>query len=552
MTARGRHGFSARVDHLATPAFWIALLLMVALVVICGPVQTSDGPAHVTMAHFMVRQGDPQWPMLNRLYEVNPHLSPNALGHDLLAGFMLIVPPLVAEQLLQVLCLVSIPLAARLTLRRLAPDAGWLALFFIPVALQNMFFMGLYNYCLSVTFCLLSIWAFLRLQGSLRVSDGVMLGLFLLIAFASQASGWIEAVVAIGTIVTTDTALRMYSGESARSAVRLPAATLAAMLPGLVLFVAFMMTATGERVVVYGSTPLERLVLVVRGDAFAPIGRATAAASLAMGAVLLLLFSTGLAEVLRRPAGGNGRLRAGMCLLPVSFIGLLMVIPDQAGGGWTHVWRAEPFPYIGLALACATLPTSLFRRTAAVITATAGGAIAISMAIWVQIGDVAAATKEFMEADHLIGPHCTVAPILGQFKADPANTARLFYHPMFHIANRLELTGDRPVLFSYVARLPVYPVRFRPQADPQALLFGWLPSQRDTRVYKLDVAGFEKASGIPVDYVLLWDIPPDQDPGAYRDLRAAVAQSHYQLAYRSSGGRMELYRRPGSGGCVAR
>ena len=157
-----------------------------------------------------------------------------------------------------------------------------------------------------------------------------------------------------------------------------------------------------------------------------------------------------------------------------------------------------------------------------------------------------------MEADHLIGPHCTVAPILGQFKADPANTARLFYHPMFHIANRLELTGDRPVLFSYVARLPVYPVRFRPQADPQALLFGWLPSQRDTRVYKLDVAGFEKASGIPVDYVLLWDIPPDQDPGAYRDLRAAVAQSHYQLAYRSSGGRMELYRRPGSGGCVAR
>lgn len=549
MTPRGRFGFNARVADLATPVFWISLFLMVALVAIWGPVQTSDGPAHVNMAHFMIRRGDPQWPMLNRLYEINPTLSPNMLGHYLLAGFMLIVPPLVAEQILQVVCLVSIPLVARLTLRRLAPDAGWLALFFIPVALQNMFFMGLYNYCLSVTFCLLSIWAFLRLRNSLRVGDGVLLAIFLLIAFASQASGWMEAVVAIGTIVATDTVLRVYSGGSIRSAGRLPAATVAAMLPGLALFLAFMSTATGDRVVVYGPTPFERLVLVVRGDAFAPIGRATAAASLAMGAALLLLFVTGLAEAWRRPAGGDHRLRVAMCLLPISFLGLLMVIPDQAGGGWNHVWRAEPFPYIGLALACAMLPTTLFRRTAAAITASVGGAVAIVMAIWVQAGDVAAATKEFMEADHLIGPHCTVAPILGQFKADPANTARLFYHPMFHVANRLELTGDRPVLFSYVARLPVYPVRFRPEADPQALLFGWLPSQRDTRVYKLDVAGFEKASGIPVDYVLLWDIPGEQDPGAYRGLRSAVAQSHYQLTYRSSGGRMELYRRPGPGGC---
>src|SRR3954453_16904028 len=97
--------------------------------------------------------------MLNRLYEMNRSFSPNALGHFLLASLMLVFPPLAAEQVLQILCVVSLPVAARLTLRRLSPDAGWIALFFFPVALQRMFFMGLYNFCLSMTGCLLCIWA---------------------------------------------------------------------------------------------------------------------------------------------------------------------------------------------------------------------------------------------------------------------------------------------------------------------------------------------------------------------------------------------------------
>jgi hypothetical protein len=116
----------------------------------------------------------------------------------------------------------------------------------------------------------------------------------------------------------------------------------------------------------------------------------------------------------------------------------------------------------------------------------------------------------------------------------------------------LELKSDRPVLFSYLARLPIYAVRFRPGADPQGLLFKWIPSQRDTRVRAIDIACFEAASGIPVDYVLLWDFPAADQPGSYHDIRAAVIGAHYQLVHRSSGGRMELYRRPGEGGCATR
>jgi hypothetical protein len=157
--------------------------------------------------------------------------------------------------------------------------------------------------------------------------------------------------------------------------------------------------------------------------------------------------------------------------------------------------------------------------------------------------------REFNEVDAQIPPHCSVAPVLSQFKLDPGNTAQLFYHPMFHAASRLELRDDRPVLFSYVARLPVYPARFRHNADPQRLLFGWAPYQRDTRAYSIDVPRFEAESGMTVDYVLLWDLPDTPHADPYAPLRQAIAASGYQLTFRSSGGRMELYRRPGAHGC---
>ena len=63
-------------------AFWILLALLAIVVIVAGPVLTSDGPAHVSMAPFIVRGGDPAWPMLNRLYEFNLIEANNCDGSD--------------------------------------------------------------------------------------------------------------------------------------------------------------------------------------------------------------------------------------------------------------------------------------------------------------------------------------------------------------------------------------------------------------------------------------------------------------------------------------
>ncbi|HVZ07702.1 hypothetical protein [Rhodopila sp.] len=566
--------------------FWLLLAAAVLVVMVLGPIATSDGPAHVAIAHAITVAGDPAWPMVNRLYDISPILTPNALGHYLLAALMLILSPAVAEQTIQILCIGGVPLAGWLLLRRLHPSAGWLALLLFPVALQATFLMGLYNYSLSISFCLLSIWAYLRLRERATAGAALLLAFLLLVTLASQAPGWIEAIAAIGTMTGVETGLRWLHGRNAGAmspgasrgkplreplakspgaaegtacpdtplgtpfgvTLRLLAMVLASSLPSLLLFLWFMRQSTGFPTV-YGPSLVARLIAVILGQPFSTIGRATALSSLLLMVLIIGLCAAGLLTWLRNPARSAASLRLGVLLVPVAFLAVLAVIPDEAGGGWTHTWRAQPFPLIGLVLACAVLPLPPRLRFPATLLAAAIALVSIGMVAKVQAMDLPPVLREFNEVDGVIPPHCTIAPVLSQFKLDPANRAQLVYHPLFHAASRFELRDDRPVLFSYVARLPVYPARFRPAMDPQRLLYGWQPFQRDTHVVTMDIPRFEAATGLPVDFVLLWDVPDAPPAGPFAQIRRDIDKAGYRPVFRSSGGRMEAFRRPGTSGC---
>ena len=159
-----------------------------------------------------------------------------------------------------------------------------------------------------------------------------------------------EAVLALGVMTLAEVAVRWRAGERGPPLIRLPPAMLISVAPGLVLFAGFVFWGPGDRHVAYGVSALSRLSSVLFGDPFAPIGQTTAIISFMLGWILLLL----------AVIGGSARappnpVRLGTCLLPLVFIGFLLIVPDEAGGGWTHTWRAQVFPYVGLVLACATL-----------------------------------------------------------------------------------------------------------------------------------------------------------------------------------------------------
>jgi hypothetical protein len=148
------------------------------------------------------------------------------------------------------------------------------------------------------------------------------------------------------------------------------------------------------------------------------------------------------------------------------------------------------------------------------------------------------------EVDKRIGAHCTVAPVV--LESHPRDATgqpmTLRFEPYFEAASRLELKDDRVVLFNFLARLEVYPVRFRPEVEPQQHLFGWRPYQHDVRTRQINVDAYEAASGLPVDYLLVWGKPSEPNALLRRQIETEASRS--RLVYRSDDGWVSLYRRP--------
>jgi len=535
--AAPRHQDQPTASAALRAVFWLGLGGMALLVMALGPILTNDGPAHLAMAQVLRHAGDPDWPLLNRVYELNPGLSPNALAHHLLAALLRFLPPAVAEAALQLLCLLAPPLAGRALLRRLSPDAAWLALFLIPLALQRLFFAGLYNYCLSIAGALLCLRAFLRLREQGSTGRALTLAAALLLTLACQAFGWLAAGLAIVLLLLADL----------RRGWRLPATVALAALPGLLLFLAFLANPGPDRLIEYGDPFAQRLIALLRADFLAPIGRPMALLGAACQALLGLLYLLGLWRWRGGEAPADPALARGLCLLPPAFLLLALAIPDRAGGAWTHDLRAQPLPMLGLLLALAVLPVAPVLRQVAASLAGLTGLLAIATAAWVEAVAVPPALQPLVALDRRLAPHCAIAPVFGHYKLDAPNSARLFHHPMFHAAARLQLRDDRPVLFSYLARLQVYPVRFRPAADPQRLLFGWANGQRDTRIDRLDLEAYARASGVPVDVVLLGGFAPEDPRSA--SLRASLIGAGYRPAPAPPGA-PEPWLRPGAEACL--
>ena len=519
------------------PVFWSLLGLLALFLLTTGPVLTSDGPAHLAMAQVMRHVGDADWPQVNRVYELHPGLSPNALAHHLLAGMLRIMPPAAAEATVQALCLLGPPLAGLLLLRRLSPHAGWLALFLIPLALQRLFFAGLYNYCLSFAGALLCLAAFLRLREHASLARLAVLAGLLLLTLACQAFGWLAAGLAIVLLLLADS----------RGGWRLRLAAALAAAPGLLLFLGFAMNPGPDRLIAYGE-PLDlRLLALLRAEFLAPIGRPMALLGAACQTGLVLLYLLGLRRWWRGEAPADPALARGLCLLPPAFLLVALAIPDRAAGAWTHSLRAQPFPMLALLLAVAVLPIPPLLRRATALLAALTAAVALGSAAWVEVVAVPAALRPLTALDARIAPHCAIAPVFGHYKLDAANTAQLFHHPMFHAAARLQSRADRPVLFSYLARLQVYPARFRPTADPQRLLYGWAEGQRDTRITQLDLEGYRRASGVPVDVVLLWGFAATDPRDA--QLRRTLREAGY-TPRPAAPGAPEPWLRPGAEACL--
>ena len=484
----------------------LVCLLVIGILIFLGPLATNDGPVHMAFAR-MLQQG-PGGPLQNSIYVVRPGLDPNLLCYWIAGPLIPLMGSDAAETVLQCICLLGIPLAAWFAMSGLRALRGESAAMGLVVAvgilaLNEMFFLGLYNYSLSLVFALLSFGMLMRAVERNRWW-WLVYSASLVITFFAHAAGLIMAL-SFSLAWLSPCLLPLFEGRlNVKSIAKLYGRALLAASPVTLLMAQFA-ARQGRSISKYGEDgPIWRARYFLRLGLAAVGGRLSGGVALVLAVVIMGLsawvFWARMREWRIDPSSRVTTVR--FALLLVGCVTLVMTFPDVAGGGWTHFFRMTLFPYIGALLLCATHPWTIRVRAWLLAGAVSILVVQLSIVGYVQIP----AKRGIAKMDRImekVGADCTILPIIPEPGSLGLDVPRIKYEPFFQAATRIERTHDRVALFNFLARLNVYPVAFRPGLDPQSLIFHWKPAQTERVIFAADVASYEKATGIPVNFILV-------------------------------------------------
>jgi hypothetical protein len=519
----------ARMPRRPFEVLALTVSALTAAVILSHPLATSDGPAHVAFANLIATLGQPGHELQQRAYALNFRPNPNLLMYLVMAGLLHVLPAGLTESIVQVFCILGPAAAAWLAIRQINRENAWLAVFVLPLSLNQLFFYGMYNQCAATGAFFLVLAAYFWLVSAPSWRRAVVLAGALVLTFVCHASGFIMAM--IGLTAMAGVSLVWTPREPSNRYVFL------AMVAPLPLAVLFLAGAPGAGVEFGPSVPtrlyqmatLSVLRVNLRSDGYVAAGLSLVLAGAAMAAAAAVIFR---GKLVRYQAGGLAAF-----LVALSF-------PDSAGGGWTHFRRFELYPFFWSLLLVASLPLWARVQRGLVAFGVFAALLLVASAVYRQ-SLIRAELAPLVEIDRRLGRDCTVLPLM----LDAATMGRGYpnYEAMSQPVSRFELHDDRVVLFNYLARLDIYPVRFRAGVEPQSNLFHWPSGRHESTIETVDVAGFERSSGLHVDYVLVAGDVDRETERLRSEIQNALAGA--ATVYSAPGDRMKLYRRPGGDLC---
>lgn len=232
--------------------FWVVVVLHLVPVWVFHYVPTQDGPAHLCNALILKEYGHSA-AGYEAFFELRSDPIPNLTTHLLLAALLYVVPTLVAEKIVIALYVLLFVGAFRYFLgafgSRCRPLA-WCGLLFV---FNHCFWLGFYNYCLSLGLFWAALGYFLRRRGNRHWSQAGILALLFLAQYFTHLLGFL---LCLGSTVGATTLQRRGRG---RSIILVGVAALPAVLLTAHYFGAtgFFQTSSARRLV---TQPVARLL----------------------------------------------------------------------------------------------------------------------------------------------------------------------------------------------------------------------------------------------------------------------------------------------------
>ena len=174
-------------------AFWVLALLHLVPVWAFPYLPTQDGPSHLANAQILKDYGTPG-AGYEAVFELRSDPLPNWTSHLLLAALLYLVPPLVAEKLLVSLYVLGFAGAFRYFLGGFGDRCRPLSWAGLPFVYTRCFWMGFYNYCLSLILLWVILGYCLRRRGKFHPLQVVVLMLLFTAEYFTHLAGYLLAV----------------------------------------------------------------------------------------------------------------------------------------------------------------------------------------------------------------------------------------------------------------------------------------------------------------------------------------------------------------------
>lgn len=467
---------------------------------------TTDGPAHTYNAWVVRQHGNAaEHPLLGRYYEVDARPLPNWLGHAAMAGLMTAVPPRTAEKLLVSGYVLLFLAGTWFLVASVDPARGWLAFLAFPLVYNQLFQMGLYNFCLGLALLLFAVGIWWREREALDARLVLGMNALLLLIWFAHLVAHVLTLIALGTLWLLTRRRRL--------------AHLTVLAPQVLLPVWFLASLEGEMRWMPWRAEVLWAYLLQMGQVFSLHD------GLRIGTVLGLVFLALLALTLWGRIAGRRigwREEDAFLVLGALFGVLFFAAPDEGLGGSLLKQRlALVSPLVLLPWLAPELAPGWGRRSRAVAV---GGLVVLSLAHagfllqWYRSAD--RDMRQLVAGTVDIAPRTRVLPLL--FERNAASWDGVLGHSFSYAAVEKELLDWS----NYEAASGYFPVRFRSGVRrPDAWLIEARPGDLDPGAWRDEI-----------DYVYCWKMRPGS--GVARRI-----EEHYALV--AERGPARLYARKG-------
>lgn len=487
-----------------------------------------DGPAHAASARGMWQYEG----AIAQLFRRDWFPSPNLIAHLYESALLPVVGPALADRLVAATCVVAVVCGVRYVARSISPDTGALMSYAgLPLAFGWFVHAGQYSFLLGVGSAAAYLGWRLRSPASDRWSRHP--------AVIAAALVWLYfchiiplAVVLIAHAVTSipDVKHRQW---------RRLLVTWEPALPALALVAAYLSRSTGGGAGRRGFKDLVSDAVTMREVL---VAYSTRNELLALAPMIALIALIVVALVWRHRdvrSAPTASLTAGVALV---LAGLYWVLPTNVAGGGFLTARLLLLAIVLLIATASVVPRRFVRFVPIIAVASLLGSVALRQNEYSGFSDdleEIAEAREFLAGDDVV---------LGLLMCDErdsgcASAQASTTHPLSQFTGLLMAHTGAADLTLYEAFFNYFPLQFRTDTSPLDRLY--FDAEETSTLPAIDVAGYEQATGIEIDVIVIWGwdkVADDTSLGVLNRLRAALATG-YRLVLDSERGNVTVFAR---------